>query len=244
MANKHMGKISLVTDDTGADLLEALPYVDIDTDLQEIDHINPKWWTAGKVHALRATQEPCIHIDGDVFFMNKKSKKKIDCDWDALVQMREVGEHYYSTYPDVFSHLSRVWPHISNINLFNFAYNTGIIGFKNEELKGKYVDAYFSLLEQLDTAGAEFPANADPNVAVEQCLLTSVTQRANVYVKELISLDDMDESDLFGAAENVGFVHLWGNSKYQNYYINKVKTRLRSESKRVFNHVEKKIQQL
>lgn len=244
LANKHFKNTDLVTDETGASLLEGLPYKSITTDLEDISHIDPRFWTAGKVHSMRIQQEPCLHIDGDVFFMNSKCKKRLGGKWDVAVQMREIGNHFYNTYPAVFENIRKVHPSIDDINVFNFVYNLGIIGFQNLDLKDEYTFEYFDLLYLLELNGVEFPSEKDPNIVVEQSLLTTMSQYKNVHVKELITLDDMKRYDLFGAAEKIGFVHLWGNSKYQNEYFKKVKSRLKAENPKLYKEVKNKIEKI
>ena len=237
LSTKLFKSIDLVTDEFGASILESLPYTNIDTDLEEISHVDKRFWTAGKVHAMRAQEEPFIHIDGDVFFMNKKSKPIIKGDWDAIVQMREIGSHFYSTYPPVFREIRKVYPEIDDINIFNFVYNNGIVGFKNMEFLKEYTYRYFDLVYNLERAGVKFPPNQDPNIAVEQSLLTTIAETSNLHVKELITVLDMQKDDLFGYAQKIGFVHLWGNSKYTEEYSHPVKERLKAENKSLYNAV-------
>jgi len=244
LANKHFKSTDLITDEAGASLLEALPYKKIDTDLDDINQIDPRFWTAGKVHSMRIQEEPFIHIDGDVFFMNKKCKKRLSGKWDVAVQMREIGAHFYDTYPEVFKNIRKIHPGIDEINVFNFVYNNGIVGFQDIQLKDEYTFKYFDLLYQLELNGVDFPSEADPNIVVEQSLLTTMSQLKNAYVKELITLQEMKKYDLFGAAERIGFVHLWGNSKYQNEYFGKVKARLKAADPKLYKEVENKIKKI
>jgi len=237
LSNKLFKSTDLVTDEFGASVLECLPYKNVDTALGEISHIDKRFWTAGKVHAIRIQRGPFIHIDGDVFFMNKKSKAILGGKWDAIVQMREIGDHFYNTYPSVFKQLRKVYPQIDEINIFNFAYNNGIVGFQNMDFLEEYTFKYFDLLYNLEIAGVQFPPENDPNIVVEQSLLTSVAECSNMHVKELITVGDMQRDDLFGYAQKIGFVHLWGNSKYQNEYLEKVKAKLKSENKKLFDNV-------
>jgi hypothetical protein len=244
LANKHFNSTDLITDKAGALLLEPLPYKNIHTDLEDISHIDPRFWTAGKVHSMRIQKEPFIHIDGDVFFMNKKCKKRLSGKWDVVVQMREIGDHFSNTYPDVFKNLRKIHPEIDHLNVFNFVYNNGIVGFQDMSLKDEYAYEYFDLLYLLEMNGVKFPPEADPNIVVEQSLLTTLSQFKNAYVKELIPVDEMKKYDLFGAAERIGFVHLWGNSKYQNEYFNKVKARLKAADAKLYKEVKNKIKKI
>jgi|SaaInl5LU_22_DNA_1037371.scaffolds.fasta_scaffold24747_2 hypothetical protein len=243
-ARKTFKNIDLVTDEIGASLLEGLPYSNIGTDLEDLSNIDGRFWTAGKVHTMRVQEEPFIHLDGDVFLVDKKIKKRMSGKWDAIVQMREAGDHYYSTYPKVFDNLSKVHKGIHSINIFNFVYNHGIIGFQNMDLLKEYSHEYFDLIHLLELLGVEFPADADPNVALEQSLLTTITETSNLHVKELITVRDMQKHDLFGSASKIGFVHLWGNSKYQPKYTEKVRMRLKKENPTLYKHVREVVRNL
>lgn len=238
-ANKVFKSTNLVTDEFDASLLRGLPYKSISTELEELSHIDPRFWTAGKVHAIRIQEKPFIHLDGDVFLVDKGIRKRMEGQWDAIVQMREMGSHYYSTYPDVFDNIRKVYKGIDDLNIFNFVYNNGIVGFKNVAFAEEYTTNYFDLVYELERVGLEFPADADPNIVVEQSLLTTMAEISNMHVKELITTRDMQKYDLFGTATKIGFVHLWGNSKYQNHYIKKVQERLKSENPKLYSHVKK-----
>jgi uncharacterized protein len=96
----------------------------------------------------------------------------------------------------------------------------------------------------LDLSGITFPAKADPNVIVEQSLLTKLAQVQNVHVKELITLQDMDIEGLFEFADRIGFVHLWGNSKYQESWHQRVKAKLKEVNPKLYKSVSNKIKSL
>lgn len=238
------GKISLVTDPEGLTLFSCIPYNDISLVLTNLDHVNSGFWTAGKIKALQVQTKPCLHIDGDVFLMGKEIKAILKSNWDVAVQMREVGEHYNSTYPQIFQNLQRVWPQIKDLSVFNYAYNNGILGFQDIDLKNEYAIEYFHLLAELDAAQIKFPPKADPNVVVEQSLLTRIASYKNSHVKELITLDDMEKFGLFEYSEKIGFVHLWGNSKYQKNWHKKVKAKLKAENPKLYRSVNEMVKSL
>lgn len=240
-AKKHFGEVHLVTDNEGASLLDFLEYDDVSVDLESISTVDPRFWTAGKVKAAEVQNGDFLHIDGDVFLIDPIIKGLVSSSYDAIVQMREVGHHFNSTYPPIFKDLKKVYPYIDFISLYNFTYNTGIFGFKDQKFKEEYCRIYFDLLWDLQDHGVQFPADRDPNIVVEQSLLTTMAQNQNKHVKELITLSDMNEWDLFGAAERIGFVHLWGNSKYQDYWQQRVRLRLKEENPSLMNRLEEKL---
>ncbi len=243
-AKKLYKRVSLVTDYQGLSLFSCIPYDDITLGLTQIEHVNPGFWTAGKVQALKLQTKPTLHIDGDVFLMDNRVKHKMSGEWDVCVQMREVGDHYNSTYPPIFRNLEQIYPWIKDLSIFNFAYNTGIFGFQNQELKMDYCLEYFNLLEMLSISGVQFPPKQDPNIVVEQSLLTRMASYRNAHVKELITLDEMEREGLFEHAARIGFVHLWGNSKYQDYWHQKVKAKLKEENPKLFQSVQDMINDL
>jgi len=240
-ANKTFGSIELVTDEAGAFLLEGLPYADIHLGLEDISHVDSRMWTAGKVKALDSFDQDVLHIDGDVFFLEKSVNAVMNSSWDSIVQSREIGAHYQSTYPPILYALNRLHPESHKLSLYNFTYNTGIFGFKNQEFKKLYAKEYFKLVEELTIKGVEYPPKHDPNVVVEQSLFTQMSQDHNMHVKELITINQMDSDGLFDAAEEMGYVHLWGNSKYQQQWHEKVKQRLKEENPKLFDYVTHRI---
>lgn len=240
-AKKHFKNIRLVTDKYGSSLLGFLDYEDISTSLEEISHVDPRFWTAGKIKAAEEQDGEFLHIDGDVFLLDPCLKNIVKSNWDAMVQMREVGGHFHSTYPPIFEDLRKVYPETERLSLYNFTYNTGVFGFKDLEFRDDYVYQYFDLLYELEMRGVQFPGDRDPNIVVEQSLLTTMAQNQNKHVKELITLDDMSKWDLFGAAERIGYVHLWGNSKYQEEWQERVRLRLKKENPKLLKRLEEKI---
>lgn len=243
-AKKLYKGISLVTDPQGLSLFSCIPYDYISLCLEDIHDINPGFWTAGKVKAIEMQTKPCLHIDGDVFLMGNEIKKILNSDWDVAVQMREVGEHYNSTYPPIFHHVQKVYPWIMDLSVFNFAYNNGILGFRDLDLKNEYSFEYFDLVNMLDMAGIKFPPKTDPNIIVEQSLLTRLASYKNAHVKELITLKDIEREGLFEYAQKIGFVHLWGNSKYQDHWHQKVKAKLKEVDPKLYQSVKNKIKTL
>lgn len=240
-AKENFGEIHLVTDREGLSLLDFLEYDSISTGLDALHHVDPRCWTAGKIKAAQEQTGDFLHIDGDVFLIDPIIKDLVSSSYDAIVQMREVGHHFESTYPPIFRDLKKIYPYIDYISLYNFTYNTGIFGFKDQEFKAEYCRSYFELLWDLQDHGIKFPAERDPNIVIEQSLLTTMAQNQNKHIKELITLEDMSKWDLFGAAERIGFVHLWGNSKYQDYWQERVRMRLKKENPELIKRVEEKI---
>lgn len=132
------------TDDFGKQLLQHLPYSEIKLTLNKIPKDTPiGQWAVGKFYALREQDLGDIHIDYDVFIKSKQlydymMSTKCDC----LVQSFEHAGSYYDI----------IKPYLKDLDLnvelnLPYAYNCGVVGFKNQELKQKYMDDYFQFYE-------------------------------------------------------------------------------------------------
>ena len=240
LANKFGRGIELVTDDYGASLLEGIPYDKVYRDLNDIEHVDPKFWTAGKVYALSYRQREAIHIDGDVFFLDKKAIERTKGTWGIMVQMKETGDHYATTYPKTFDEMDK---HIKSdvFRKFNFSYNTGIFGVRDLQFMKKYSFEYFNHIYNLEISGAEINPKHDINIALEQSLLTSMTMDYNIHVKEMITGREMEGNGLFETADEIGYCHLWGSTKYEDEWQERIKSRLRKEAPDLFELIQKRV---
>lgn len=74
LAEKHYGKVGLITDSHGAELLKEIPFSSIETFLDDLKEINSgKVWSLGKIYAYNkiADRGPFLHLDNDVFLWKK-----------------------------------------------------------------------------------------------------------------------------------------------------------------------------
>jgi len=221
-------RVELVTDIRGAELLKHLDYDAVHLDLEDLNDIHQRYWSVGKIYSLKRYNEPVCHVDGDVFFLDSNIKSLFDDNYDGIVQMKEIGNHYHKTYADLIIKMS---PALAGIDLsvYNFAYNCGVMGFKNMDFMKDFISTYFMILESckknqsvIDKIGGEY----EINVVIEQSLLTHVSQHNNMCMKEILPIDKQTNPGLQPYAESLGYVHLWGKSKYQDHWQERVKKRL------------------
>jgi hypothetical protein len=222
------GRVELVTDSEGAKLLENLGYDEIHLDLDHLRDTHPRYWSAGKILALRRYDVPVTHVDGDVFFLKEEIKSSFDSQYDAIVQMKEVGSHYDKTYRHLIEQMK---PALFNweLDTYSFAYNCGVMGFKNVEFMQDFVEEYFRALrscEKKQDVIDRISTTYEINIVIEQCLLTHLAQNKNMHVKELLTIEKQTFPGLQPTAEEIGFVHLWGKSKYEDKWQAKVEARL------------------
>ncbi len=234
LLRKHGKDVELITDDYGAELFRGLPYKRVSLDLNDIAHVDPQYWTAGKVYSLSIQKKPCIHLDGDVFFLEKTALEAAKMEWDILVQSKEIGEHFLTTYPPTLETLTPYLKNLSSLSRFNFTYNTGVFGVSDYVFFKKYSFEYFNLIYELEIQEARIPEGRDWNICLEQSLLTTMSQDANLYVKEVITGNEMEFPGFFESADEKGYAHFWGSTKYDKWWQRKIRARLKVEAPEVW----------
>jgi len=238
-AKKMFGNVTLVCDSISAEYLSVIGYDEIKTSLNELDKLNERFWSYGKIKSISLFNEPVLHIDGDVMLVGNEVKKTICSNYDVVVQMKEVGEHFTGTYDYMLKPMSKAVEDF-DFSLYNFVYNCGVLGFKNLEFKEKYCNSFFAsiknaqknyeIIEKIDR-------KYEINVVLEQSLLTLMAQNENVHVKELLKISDMANIGLEGLANKVGYAHLWGKSKYTDYWIGRVQNRIYELDRTYYNAI-------
>lgn len=224
-AKKQGFEIVLHTDTLGKKLLGHLPYNQIYTTLDKIPSSIPTMiWAYGKFVALKEEPLGSIHIDGDVMITTSKCADSLKGDYDLIIQNKEPSYSYI---------LDKLAPYgFTSKGFFttSYAYNCGIVGFNNSTLKQSYLDFYFkettavaknNILKKQMTEDKHLCVD----LPLEQWSL-SVLSEKNYKVKSLLEGDiDYDwwrgNSQINKNAQNIGYLHLIGKSKYSA--IDKVK---------------------
>ena len=213
-------QLILYTDDIGYNLLKDLPYDEIYTTLNDIkiEPYSEVFWAQGKFYAMQNEPLCSIHTDFDVFLKTDKcinSLLEIN-NYDLIVQDIEFanGSAYDNQKINLMSKC--------NINTISeYAYNCGVIGFNNQELKNKYFNNYFQNKEKILQALSDKklkPACYDLNI--EQEYLYKISKDYNV--KTLLGIKNWNKYEEYNQkAIDLGYQHLIGKSKY--IHINKVK---------------------
>ena len=136
-ANIPTCKFNLHTDDTGAELLEGLPYNNIIVDLNDLDtHLN--LFASAKYIALQKEDIGRIHIDGDVILDNPLAIEMLNYEMcDIIVQ------NYESTYGRELSFIKPIIPRAEEY-FGKGAFCCGILGFNKQEAKEKFIESYFA----------------------------------------------------------------------------------------------------
>lgn len=234
---KYNGKITLVTDEIGAELWNNIGICEIWNDIQvtlanDLEGISPTmFWAGGKLLALRDFSAPCVMLDTDFIV------------WEQL----ELGNKL------VCAHREDLQPHIypkkEHFQLENYLFlkdldwsinaaNTAFLYLPDEGFKQFYTNQAISFMKSARQS-KDFLCYM---VFAEQRLLPML---AKLYGIELDTLLDKDQ--LFFPQNK--FTHLWGakqamrdnpqlNVEFCTNCINKIKNNF-SEFAHLINKVEK-----
>lgn len=203
------------TDDFGKELLKHLPYTDLRLTLNQIPKDTPPGqWAVSKMYAQMNSKLGDIHIDNDVF-IKKKSLYESMCNskYDLIVQSIEKTDGH------LYKHPCGVLKEIPNLPMdldFPLAYNCGVVGFKDKQLKEKYLSDYFKFYE-IVTKNPKILDLMHSNTRYTLELLIEQQHLFEVSSNNHVLAVLLDKSN----ADNVGYQHLIGSAKY--VLIDKVK---------------------
>ena len=129
----HRNGIPLImhTDDFGKELLQHLPYTEIRLTLNAIPDDTPSGqWAISKMYALQNSELGDIHIDNDVFIKKKELYTRMsEKYYDVIVQSLEDTQG--PLYVQALEFLQQYSDIVNTESFGNFAYNCGVLGFKN-----------------------------------------------------------------------------------------------------------------
>lgn len=245
--------IDLHTDSYGATVFDCLPYNKIHITLDTISDVNERFWSAGKVEALRVSALNTLHIDGDVFLKKKEIIPMLSMkDFDCIVQMEERNKIFMDSYSNVLPMFKDAG--ITELNYeLKTALNAGIIGFSNQQLKDLFIDGYFKMIDKcqsdqtfMSVLKYDVEKKIEPNVVLEQYFLKVLCQDNIFKIKNLLEVKsdnfDDDIQDVNRRSNEIGFAHAWGISKLQ--IIEPIKQILSERNPRLYSIINQRIDEL
>lgn len=243
---KKLGcSINLYTDKLGKELLSGIPYDNI-TIIDDID-ISPLCFASVKYVALKKEPLGTIHIDGDVFIKSKKCVDRIfNHNCDCIVQSLEDTSwmrDYYNIFGTFLS--ENLLSNNSRLELKGFDFNTGVIGFFNENLKNEYINNYFNLVNsfsksELLTVINKLNRIITPDLVFEQGLIYNIAQ--NYKVKCVLPIDSYNPELRNEFSKEIGYAHLLSDTKYR--LTDSIKARLQEKDINLYNTITNNINNL
>jgi len=221
--------VELYTDTYGASIFDCLGYDNIHIKLDELEDVNERFWSAGKIVAIREAPLGSIHIDGDVFLKKESIIPLLEFpDHDCIVQMEERLSIFMESYEQVLP----MFRDAVGDSVKGFGYsattsvNCGIMGFNNSLLRDAFINGYFQILEIcqsdqhfMSLLKYDLKKRNEPNIVIEQYFLKGIADFEGCTIKSLLEMksDNFqdDIADMNNQANEIGFAHAWGSSKYQ-----------------------------
>lgn len=218
--------------------LEKLGYDELFVELDGIENeMNPArkdtvlMWAAGKFYALAKEPIGSVQIDFDVFLKKPESIEALDFhNYDILYSHIEPAIDYQERLI--------LRDYIPTIDCNNeFAANVGVLGFNNQDAKDQYLNHYLYYYRSLD-----FDNNGDKDINADLLLeQIYLLQMLESYTSVNLIGDQRVNSvyDLQKNAMTIGYVHLFGRTKYTPYIINRVKKKLQEIAPEVYDEITK-----
>lgn len=216
---KHGLPIVLHTDSYGKESFKDIPYDEIYDTLDNIpSDINPKFYAYGKFLAMRNEELGCVHIDGDVFIENKELAENIlNFKGDLITQCIEEGrviQRFYRKWD--FDECKDIINKYIDIDNSIKAYNCGVVGINNPELKKTYIEGYLKMVEELKDYNFDSPF-AIPDLVCEQMYLYSLNPDSELVLK----------TNIFQEMKNLGYTHIMGPNKMSDEIIERINNKLK-----------------
>lgn len=235
--------INLYTDHFGRELLGFLPYNRI-YNLGMPDNYPTEFWAAGKFFALEQMQLGDIHIDGDVFLKTPELMDMIHgslAESDLIVQSLEnewtYDNEYYINCLNVIRDNNITLP--NNPDYYSPAWNCGLVGFNNDELKHKYIQHYAYSVEAIissESAMKQIRSNNETwmDLLIEQQHLYYLSK--DYVVCNLLGSGD----EAYENSRELGYQHLLGTDKWEQ--LDQIKKQLYYLDREIYYLTLKQIQ--
>ena len=231
-AGRHYPETVLVTDLPGKKLLVdqlGLRFSSVSTELEQLNHVDPGWWSLGKLLAYSLQDRPFVHLDSDVFLWKRLPRHLLEA--PVFTQYPESIRPNDSTYrpQDIewaFAEerlkLPEEWEWVRSNRNGLLAECCGILGGWNVEFLTHYARTALDMVVREENAPAwsRLRDKQGYNVVLEQFFLSAcaefhASQRASPYAGVRIA-------HLFPAwnaaftpiqAAQAGFTHLIAGAK-------------------------------
>jgi hypothetical protein len=222
---EYYGSVTIYTDEHGYDkLIKHIPYDEII--IKENKFKDEKYlWSNYKTSVIEDIGEPFIHVDNDVFIFDDLFGDFIKSDKHDIIVQDFLDINNPLGIVDEFISENATILRENNLMLDNFEYgfySGGVIGMKELSTIKKYSNLVNEILELYDK---NILKNADKLIAAMSeefgLYLTSLKYGFNVY--PILPIKMVKKFGRFETANKVKYTHLWGQSKYNDKYIDLVK---------------------
>lgn len=176
-------------------------------------------WMKSKIDVMEKQTKPFIHLDNDAFI-----KKKINFDFDKVIVEQNDYELYgmYQYRLDFFNKYTQdldYWkPDLG------YAFNCGVLGFRDLELRDQFLKAYYALEEIFIKNNNPGITRIEPCIVLEQYNLAALLHHKNIKPTLLLWKKNLFENSQL--ADRIGYTHIAGQKKYRIDIVQEIENRL------------------
>lgn len=237
---KFYEEVELVTDHLGKEILIdrlGLPYTEVSTELESIQHQHPGLWALGKIHAYARQTQPFLHIDLDIFITQPFQPHIHRA--DLVAQNIETGTgEYVETVNYIMEHFEYIPDYMQAFRNQQYmpGVNAGVFGGRNVAMFQDYTAEVFRFLEKNEAAVERFLgtelSNEYLNVFFEQMIFYGLTKRRQLPITYLFP-DHTDTPKKIGymhmAEQHNGYVHAYARFKKRRVVYNLIAQDLKDQ---------------
>ena len=246
-ASKHFPEVQVISTSWGVDVFKqlGLPITSYSNKLDEIKGISRFFWAYGKLLAYCEQKEPFVHADNDVFMWDPLPDRILNaylC-FQSTEPFKLDGYNYYRMLKPCFKKAPVKPRIIARHPVRDFAYNCGICGGNNLdifELWRKCSAQYIFAEENQDVFYNKYPELLiHQNLFHEQYFLASLIKKYGLRNKVEVLHKDAMKINEDCLPERPRYTHLWGTTKKDGKYMQKVWMTLSYLYPDIFNSVNK-----
>ncbi|WP_378176480.1 DUF6734 family protein [Aquimarina sp. SS2-1] len=249
--HKYYKQNELFTDNRGKELfhnLLELPYSNIYTNLERINHHHPKLWAFGKLVTCADQNEPFIHLDNDIFIWDKIPYDHKQ--YDIIAQNVEANfPGYGKTFKYMLANFETIPSELIKSYYSNgkiLAHNAGFIGGRNLDF---FQELYRSAKELIEKNEHHFP-HIDVgifNTIFEQQLGYAIAEKNNLQVQYLfnnVQPNFVEVIDFSTVPLISKFIHCIGFAKKSIFACEQIEARLQYHFPEYHKHFKSKLHRL
>jgi hypothetical protein len=223
-SQKHGFETVFVGDKKSIEAHKKIPFNKIMEFDDRINQVPKCMWSAGKLIALSMMNEPVIHIDADLFFINPPIKEKLEQEILCFHSEEYSTPHWIQYY--TFFKKENIYP-LKTSGVHPLSYNSAIIGGQNIDLIKKHIEELIDLvvenkikIEKIfekhtkKIENREGVHDAFAAILLEQIWLYQTYRYVNKKISVYLDANTLD--NINQESEIKGVKHFWGqkNDKY------------------------------
>jgi hypothetical protein len=236
--NKIFGKVELITDSLGKEILVDILHLPFSKASIELDNILNGYpndvWALAKIHSYSIQEKPFIHFDGDFFLWQSVEEKILNA--ELLVQNKEMDLPFYKmTLDQINQHFKNIPDYFKTDHYNNepiISINAGVIGGTNLDFFQQYRSTAFDFINSNIDKLSNVKTN-NLNFVFEQLLFFCLAKKNKIPITSVSDkvVDDLIYGEYvnFSKIPNIHFIHPVGGHKQNIEVCDNLSKKMRME---------------